>query len=310
MNVAKDSTATATTATVEPLRRIGRFAPSPTGPLHLGSLLAATGSYLDARHRGGRWHIRLEDLDTTRHVAGADVAILQTLEHFGFRADAAVVRQSERHELYEAALGRLGEQGMLFRCRCSRKEIAAAGVTDEPRCVSGCRSERLPDVGMALRISLSGLKERRLLDRSSREIHFDPRTHTDLVLRRRDGVIAYALAVVVDDAEQGITDVVRGGDLLAVTAWQLGLQQALGLPTPNYLHLPVVIEPDGAKLSKSRQALSVCTAAAPQQLRRVLGMLGQDCASLAPEARIEEIWSAAIAAWNPAAASHQTEVRA
>lgn len=309
MSVAKNSTATATTATAE-LIRTGRFAPSPTGPLHLGSLVAATGSYLDARHTGGRWLVRLEDLDTARNIAGADATILRTLEAFGFRADGLVTRQSERLALYEAAIGRLGQLGLVFHCRCSRREIAAAGAGDEPRCVGACRGRPREPGKAALRVALDGLPGRSILDRSGREVCFDPAVHTDVVVRRRDGVVAYPLAVVVDDAAQGVTDVVRGGDLLPSTAWQLGLQQALSLPAPRYLHLPVVVEPGGAKLAKSRRALPLDVASAPSLLLRALELLGQPRPDEPSRGTVGSLWAFAIPHWNPEGASRLAEVTA
>ena len=150
----------------------------------------------------------------------------------------------------------------------------------------------------------------RLRDRSGRDVHFDPALHTDVVVRRRDGVIAYQLAVVVDDADQGVTDVVRGGDLLSSTPWQLGLQQALGLLPPRYLHLPVVVEPGGAKLAKSRRALPLEAAAAPSLLRRALELLGQPAPDASAADDVESIWPMAIARWDPTAASQVAEVAA
>jgi glutamyl-Q tRNA(Asp) synthetase len=305
----KSSTATATTATAEAIST-GRFAPSPTGPLHLGSLVAAVGSYLDARSAGGHWLLRLEDLDTARNVDGADTAIVDTLCAFGFRIDGEVVRQSLRLPRYEAAIAALQRRGLLFHCRCSRRDIAAAGLGDEPRCVGGCRSRSGDPAHCAIRVALDRLAECRLRDRSGRDIHFDPLVHTDVVIRRRDGVVAYHLAVVVDDAEQGVTDVVRGGDLLASTPWQIGLQQALSLPQPRYLHLPVVVEPGGAKLAKSRRALPLDAASAPALLHRALALLGQRIPDADPAGDVESLWRTAIARWDPVAASRVAEVTA
>ena len=309
MSAVRSSTATATTATADPTST-GRFAPSPTGPLHLGSLVAAVGSYLDARSAGGRWRVRLEDLDTSRNVDGADVAILDTLHAFGFIVDGEVVRQSQRLALYDSAIADLERQGLLFHCRCSRREIAAAGPGEEPRCVGGCRTRSWGPADAAIRVALDRLTGRHLRDRSGRDIRFDPGVHTDVVIRRRDGVIAYPLAVVVDDADQGVTDVVRGGDLLSSTPWQVGLLQALSLPLPRYLHLPVVVEPGGAKLAKSRRSVPLDAAAAPALLRRALEMLGQPRPDGDAADHVESIWATAIARWDPAAASRVAEVTA
>ena len=310
MNAARSSTATATTATAETTPApIGRFAPSPTGLLHLGSLVAATGSYLDARQQGGRWLVRFEDLDSPRILAGAEVAILRSLAAFGFRSDGPVVRQSERLALYESALSRLAQRALLFRCRCSRRDIAAAGLSEEPRCVGDCRRQGSTDGEGSLRVALEGLDPKQVVDRSGREIRFEPTVHTDVVVRRRDGVFAYQLAVVVDDAAQSVSDVVRGRDLLESTAWQLGLQSALSLPTPRYLHLPMVVEPDGTKLGKSRHSLPLDAIAAPGLLRNALQLLGQPPPAVAVS-DLEAIWRSAIAAWDPVAASLRVEVPA
>ena len=247
MSDAKSSTATGTTATAE-APATGRFAPSPTGPLHLGSLVAAAGSYLDARSRPhGRWLLRIEDLDFARNLPGAEQSIIAALRIFGFRHDGEVARQSARLPQYEAALARLEDAGLLFNCTCSRREISAAGLGDEPRCIADCRRRGHAPGGAALRVRLEGLQPREVRDRSGRPIRFDPRTQADVVVRRRDGVIAYQLAVVVDDAAQGITEVVRGADLLDSTPRQILLQRALGLPTPRYLHLPLVVDGEGRK---------------------------------------------------------------
>lgn len=223
--------------------------------------------------------------------------------------DGEPVRQSERLPQYAAALDALGRNGLLFPCGCSRREIAAnLGAADEPRCVGDCRRRRLDPSRASLRVALERLRPARIGDRSGRTISFEPAVQTDLVVRRRDGIVAYHLATVVDDAAQGITDVVRGGDLLSSTGWQLGLQQALGLPTPRYLHLPVVTEPDGGKLSKSARALPLDPGAAPALLRRALELLGQP--PLPVSGDLATLWREAIARWDPGAASRQPEVRA
>ena len=215
---------------------------------------------------------------------------------------------------YFAALEKLAATGLIFHCGCSRRDIAAAaavaGAGDEPRCVGHCRERRVDPAQAAVRASLRDLAPMCLRDRSGREIRFDPAVHTDVVVRRRDGVIAYPLAVVVDDAAQGISDVVRGGDLLPSTAWQLALQQALTLPTPRYLHLPVVTEPDGSKLAKSRRSLPLDPAAAPAQLCRALALLGQPAPPAPCRGTLEALWDWAIARWDPQAATARAEVRA
>jgi len=282
------NSATGTIATVEDgqsiaqVRYRGRFAPSPTGLLHFGSLLAALGSYLQARSQQGEWLLRIEDLDTPRVVPGAADQILRTLERFGFEWDGPVVRQSDRTELYQYACTELDALGLLYPCSCSRQELATrqrARDTDEneePFYPGTCRNgPRRGDLPLALRFRAA-----------DRPIQFvdglqGPCTHNvarevgDFVVRRRDGLYAYQLAVVVDDAEQKITEIVRGCDLLSNTPRQMLLQEALGLSHPQYLHLPLLVEPDGSKLAKSRRSVPVTGSDAAMQLHAVLSWLGQ-----------------------------------
>jgi glutamyl-Q tRNA(Asp) synthetase len=246
---------------------VGRFAPSPTGPLHLGSLLAAVGSWLFARRSGGRWLVRMEDLDTPRVVPGADREILAALVRYGLSWDGEPVYQSQRLALYEDALRRLRGRGVAYDCGCSRAELrrlASAPAADDP---AEARQPVYPGICRA------GLEPGRTA-RAVRfrvppgVVRFDDRVHGaveqevasavgDLVVRRADGPFAYQLAVVVDDAEQGVTEVVRGADLLDSTPRQIALQRALGLPTPGYAHLPLLLGTDGAKLGKRHGALPV-----------------------------------------------------
>jgi glutamyl-Q tRNA(Asp) synthetase len=230
----------------------GRFAPSPTGPLHFGSLLAAFGSWLMARHAGGEWLVRVEDIDPPREVAGAADAQLRTLERFGLAPDGPVLRQSERGAHYEAALVRLLAAGDAFECHCSRSDLAAAGGVHRA-CIAGARR---PDPAIRLRVPDGAVVafEDRIHGHVSQDL---AREVGDFVLRRADGPWAYQLAVVVDDAAQGITEVVRGADLLDSTPRQVFLQRRLGLPTPAYAHLPLVLDAQGRKLSKSSAALPV-----------------------------------------------------
>ncbi len=230
----------------------GRFAPSPTGPLHFGSLLAAFGSWLMARHAGGEWWVRIEDLDPPREVPGAVDAQLRTLAGFGLVSDGPVVRQSERHPLYREALDRLLAAGFAFPCRCSRSDLAAVNSIHR-----ACRADAMrAEAAIRLRVADGSVVafEDGLHGRVAQELAAEV---GDFVLLRADGFWAYQLAVVVDDAEQGITHIVRGADLLDSTPRQILLQQALGLPTPAYAHLPLVVDADGAKLSKSLAALPV-----------------------------------------------------
>lgn len=264
------------TETLPHPRYRGRFAPSPTGRLHFGSLVAALGSWLLARHHDGQWLVRVEDLDPPREVAGAAQAQLATLAAFGMESDLPVVWQSRRHDRYARALERLLAAGAAFECRCSRSELAAVGGIHR-RCVARDPT-RLP----AIRLRVAEGSTVDFIDglqgRISRAVDRDV---GDVVLRRADGFWAYQLAVVVDDAEQGITDVVRGADLLDSTPRQILLQRALGLPTPRYLHLPLIIDAHGDKLSKSMAALPLDDTAPLPALRAAWQVLGQAPAVLA-----------------------------
>ena len=290
---------------------IGRFAPSPTGHLHLGSLLAALGSFLDARHAGGLWRVRLDDLDRPRCRDAYAGSILAALAAHGLAPDGPVARQTEDPRRYAAALSVLEARGLLFSCDCSRRELAAAGVAGaaEPVCLRDCRSRRPAAADAALRADLAGLRPMAVQDRSLGPIRFDPAQHKDVVVRRRDGIHAYALAVVVDDAEAGVTEVVRGGDLLTGTPWQLALHQALTLEPPRYLHLPVVTEPDGSKLAKSQRTVALDADAAALNLTRVLEWLRQPVPAALREGDIAAGLRTAAAQWDSARFSGLAEIR-
>ena len=270
----------------------GRFAPSPTGDLHFGSLVAALGSWLSARHADGRWLLRVEDLDPPREVPGAATRILRALAAFGLRADAPPLFQSTRAAAYAAALDALREAGQVFPCWCSRSELAAGGgVHRDGRCVAAPERSRPP----AWRLRMPD-RELAFVDRLQGPQCQSLREAGDVVLRRADGPFAYQLACVVDDAWQGVTEVVRGADLLDSTARQIHLQGLLGLRTPDYLHLPVVLDADGRKLSKSADAIAVDPADPLPALRAALAFLGQQQArGDSPQAMLE----AARAAFDP-----------
>ena len=219
---------------------VGRFAPSPTGPLHLGSLVAALGSRILARRAGGRWLVRMEDLDTPRVVAGAAEAILETLRRYGLHWDGEVVYQSRRVAVYERALQALRANGFVYDCGCSREELCQCRNGLPPGRVARAVRFRMPDGVIGFHDLLKGYVEQ---------------GSGDFIVKRADGIFAYQLAVVVDDAEQGVTQVVRGGDLLSSTPRQIALQLALGFPTPQYAHLPLVTNADGTKLGKRDGAL-------------------------------------------------------
>ncbi|MBL8539544.1 MAG: tRNA glutamyl-Q(34) synthetase GluQRS [Betaproteobacteria bacterium] len=278
----------------------GRFAPSPTGPLHFGSLVAAVASYLEARARSGAWLVRIDDLDPPRVVPGAARDILHSLRAFGFEWDGAVVYQSARADAYHAALHRLRAAGAVYPCACSRREIAdsAADGIEGPvypgTCRAGLHEAR---AARALRVRTDAAPiafvdgvQGPITQQLVRDIG-------DFVVYRADHVFAYQLAVVVDDAEQGITDVVRGADLLLSTPRQIHLQRLLGLPTPHYVHAPVAVNAEGQKLSKQTLALAVDPCAAVTVLAMVLDFLGQPVAPAMRRLSLAAFWREAIARW-------------
>jgi len=273
---------------------IGRFAPTPSGYLHFGSLIAALASYLDARAMGGRWLLRMEDLDPPREMPGAQDAIVQALEAYGFEWDGPMQRQSERHSVYEEMIERLLREGLAYPCLCSRKQLEAY-----PGPYPGfCRDARQPLENAAIRLRVPSL-EYRFTDRVQGEFaqHLS-REVGDFVIRRRDGLIAYQLAVVLDDAWQGVTDVVRGADLLDSTPRQLYLQELLGLPQPRYLHVPLIIQPDGHKLGKRHRSPPLQPEQATPLLLRALRALGQPTAQELNDALPGEVLAWAVPRWD------------
>ena len=260
-------------------RYTGRFAPSPSGALHFGSLVAALGSYLDARSNGGLWLLRMEDLDPPREKAGAADDILRTLEAFGLEWDGAVMYQSRRQEAYQEALEELRRAGRTYACYCSRKEITAAGQ-------AGVEGIVYPGTCRTLHSRSHAPHSQRLItehetvtfhDRVFNQIHQHVESEIgDFILHRADGCFAYQLAVVVDDAEQGITRIVRGADLLLSTPRQILLQELLDLPTPEYAHLPLVTDELGRKLIKQSLDLPVDRLTPLPSLLRAHAFLGQE----------------------------------
>lgn len=273
----------------------GRFAPSPTGDLHAGSLLAALGSWLAARRARGGWQVRVEDVDTPREVPGAAERQLNALVRFGLVPDGPVMRQSRRGAAYRAALDQLLERGLAFPCWCSRAELAVAGGVHRA-CVHGPVAGRAP----AFRLRVEPFTEVGFEDAVHGPVRQRVDTEAgDFVLFRADGLWAYQLAVVVDDAAQGITDVVRGADLLDSTPRQILLQQHLGLPPLRYMHLPLVVDDAGRKLSKSQADSPVDPADPLPALRRAWFQLGQPC-DPAPDTRDPHAWlQAAVDAFDP-----------
>lgn len=307
MNGAKSSSATATTGTVEarsPYR--GRFAPSPSGALHFGSLVAAIASFLDARAAGGQWLLRIEDLDPPRERPGAADQILHTLDRLGLHWDGPVLRQSSRGDAYAQALERLQRDGLVRPCRCSRAALAAlpenarraAGddLFHPPDCLPGPAGDRSRP---ALRFRVPGT-EVVFRDRVQGVVRVDvAATVGDFVLRRKDGLYAYQLAVVVDDQQQGITHVVRGADLLHSTPRQILLQGALGMHAVEYMHVPLVVDAGGLKLSKSSDAPGLAAASATRQLVAALEFLGQEPPGVLKDATAVEALAWAVSNWHP-----------
>ncbi|MDR9439513.1 MAG: tRNA glutamyl-Q(34) synthetase GluQRS [Halomonas sp.] len=275
----------------------GRFAPTPSGPLHFGSLVAALASFLDARRAGGEWRLRIEDIDPPRCPAGAADTILRQLEAFGLHWDGPVTWQHDRHDAYAAALERLKAQGLAYPCSCSRRQWR-----DHPVYPGWCREGvREPGKPVAWRLrSDLGLRPVVWQDRLFGEQRFDPAELGDVVLQRKDGFWAYQLAVVVDDADQGISDVVRGFDLLDNTPWQRQLQHALDVPEPRYLHLPLIIGEDGQKLSKQNlaPALPEQDDAVRPQLHAALTALDQAPPRTLATAPVDEQLRWAVAHWD------------
>ena len=258
---------------------VGRFAPSPTGPLHFGSLVAALASYLDARAHDGKWLLRIEDIDEPRCNGAHTADILHTLKAYGMQWDGEVQTQTARKAIYGAALRTLTSRGLVYACACSRKEIADSAVAglEGPVYPRTCRDRQLPETGNAIRVRTTDnrvafidLVQGEIEQRIERDIG-------DFILKRRDGLFAYQLAVVVDDAAQGVTHIVRGADLLDSTARQIHLQRLLGYPTPQYLHVPAAVNAQGQKLSKQTLASAVTTesSAIHTLLHSALCFLGQ-----------------------------------
>ena len=275
--------------TAQSPRYRGRFAPSPTGPLHLGSLLAALVSYLEARRHGGEWWVRIEDLDPPRTQPGASDAILRSLDAHGLTWDSPVMYQSQRDDAYHHAIEVLADRDQLFWCRCSRKQLAG-----QPVYPGTCRACRQPRGDAAIRFQTPDI------DDAFTDLFQGPqrtalaRDYGDVVIRRRDGLFAYQLAVVVDDADQGMTDIVRGIDLLSSTFWQRALYRALGHECPNHAHFPVLVDA-GQKLSKQNFAPALDNNQATANLMQLWPWLGLDIQADTPERMLAE----ALGQWSP-----------
>lgn len=278
----------------------GRFAPSPTGPLHFGSLVAAVASFLEAKTQQGVWLLRIEDLDPPREVAGAVDDILRSLEKHGLFWDETILYQSRRHDIYHSAIEALRHQDLIYPCLCSRKDIneqqQRSGLSIYP---GTCRNTTLKTSGQhSIRLKTESIEisfNDKILGHFSHDV---AEVVGDFVLKRADGWFAYQLAVVVDDADQGITDVVRGADLFDNTPRQIYLQQLLGIPQPSYAHIPIAANRDGEKLSKQTFAPAIDDAIATHNILQVLEYLGQNPPAELFEERLEMIWQWAINNWN------------
>lgn len=286
----------------------GRFAPSPTGPLHFGSLLAAMASYLEARSRGGRWLLRIEDIDPPREQPGASAAILRALEVYGFQWDSAVAYQSRNDSTHRRIIARLQESGLAYPCSCSRRDLAGAkagplGVVYPGTCRSGATGDdtairvKTDDAPVRFRDKLQGFQSQRLESESG-----------DFVILRRDGLIAYHLAVVVDDFAQGVTHIVRGVDLMDSTPRQIYLQRVLGYKTPEYAHIPVAVNASGQKLSKLTGAKALPLDTVGPTLVSALRALEQNPPPDLADAAVESIWRWARDHWNVEALAGMGEI--
>ena len=279
---------------------IGRFAPSPTGPLHTGSLAAALASWLDARAAGGQWRVRMEDLDRARCVAGVADTILRQLDVYGLNWDGSVLYQSRRDDAYEAALHRLREMGLAYPCACTRSQLADAprNAEGEPVYPGTCRAGLAPgQTARAWRVNVCGARIQftdRVFGHLEQSLDIGV---GDFVVRRADGLFAYQLAVVVDDAFQGITHVVRGADLLWNTPRQIYLQTRLGLPTPAYAHVPLITNAAGQKLSKQTRAPALPETGRGAILAQALAALGHSPPAELADADPAELLAWAITRW-------------
>lgn len=294
--------------TREPAPYVGRFAPSPTGPLHFGSLVAAAASYLQAKTQDGYWFLRIEDIDPPREQPGAADSILRALEHYGFEWDNAVILQSDSRQAHDVALQSLLDRQLAYPCGCSRRVLeefprGPLGTIYAGTCRGGCDAAdtairvRTTDSPISFDDRLQGLQSQRLESESG-----------DFIIRRRDHLIAYQLAVVVDDELEGVTEIVRGIDLMASTPRQIWLQQLLGYRTPAYAHIPVVTHPDGDKLSKLTGAAGVPIKGHTRALVAALAALQQMPPAGLENSALADVWGWALENWNLGALRGQTAI--
>ncbi|MEQ1558016.1 MAG: tRNA glutamyl-Q(34) synthetase GluQRS [Methyloglobulus sp.] len=284
---------------------VGRFAPSPTGPLHLGSLFTALASFLDARSHKGKWLLRIDDLDTPRNKEGSVDAILKTLEVFGLHWDGSVCYQNQHLDKYEDLLHQLEQNQLTYRCTCSRKSLAEMFSGDRLNSKhsvypGNCRNKAIPArIPHAIRLKVDPCTLTFNDELQGLISHDLAQQHGDFILKRKDGIIAYQFAVVVDDYLQGINHVVRGRDLFEETPKQIYLQQLLGFPTPTYMHVPVIVDQQGYKLSKQTLATAVDTQLPNKILFDLLVLLKQNPPDELGGASINELLDWAIGNWQP-----------
>ena len=292
----------------EPTTYTGRFAPSPTGPLHFGSLLAAVASFLEARRQRGRWLVRIDDIDPPREQPGASERIIAALDSYGFEWDGHIIYQSRSDGQQREAVDRLIKAGLAYACGCSRRDLSEAprsrlGSVYPGTCRNGTSAKetairvRTTDEPLNFQDGLQGAQTQRLESESG-----------DFVIRRRDGLVAYHLAVVVDDHLQGVTHVVRGIDLMGSTPRQIWLQRLLRYPTPEYSHIPVVVNADGSKLSKLTGATGLPLDDVVETLHTALTSLGQSPPSGLLQGSVAEIWDWAFEHWHIDAMQNQKEI--
>lgn len=278
----------------------GRFAPSPTGPLHFGSLITAVASYCDAKAHQGKWLVRVEDTDIPRIYPGSEEHILTSLEAFQFEPDTEIIFQKNRLDIYESVLDQLKKEGLIYACQCTRKMLGSNAIY-----AGTCRDLNLDFQGQAIRVKVQDQQicfDDRLQGRHCSNLQHDL---GDFVLKRRDGIINYQLAVVVDDYLQGITHVVRGADLLDNTERQIWLSQLLGYPKLSYMHLPLAMNDQGQKLSKQNLAQALDLSKAPELLQKAILALGQPNVDLdQPRLMLKQ----AVAQWNVNLIPHGQEL--
>lgn len=284
---------------------IGRFAPSPSGPLHFGSLIAALGSYFQAKSNAGQWLVRIEDLDPPREMIGASDLILRTLEAYQLYWDGTVVYQSQRHELYQEQINAWLKTGQAYYCQCTRKQIKQSGGFY----LGTCRHKTLAnhnDCSIRVRVdhqveSFQDLKHGKIMIP-------EPLVDEDFIIKRRDGLYAYNLAVVLDDIEQGVTEVVRGADLIEPTGRQISLYRTLNAPEVNYLHLPLAMDSHGNKLSKQNHATGIDNANPKPTLLHAMHFLGFKVDAVLNDATVEEILTWGIQNWRIAQLPESIEI--